>query len=222
LLSLNKVMPVFFFVYNIQLMDNPEIPEKSIDYTFDPDVVLMIEFQKGDARSFEKLMRKYYPRVINFIFRYGLNRHAAEDLAQEIFLKIHQMGPGYRPKAKFQTLLYTMVRNSALNAIRNERKYAVSLDEDNEFEDGTVSQQTADDKNPSALEVMLENEMSARIRAVINELPENQRSAVLLKRYEDMSYEQIAQSLNCSVKAVKSLLNRAKETLKIKLADVLK
>ena len=183
------------------------------NYTSDPDVALMIEFQKGDARSFEKLMRKYYPRVLNFIYRYGLTRQAAEDLTQEVFLKVHQMGPSYRPNAKFQTLLYTIVRNSALNAIRNERKYAVSLDEEIEAEDEQAS---------SALEVMLDHEKSEKIKAIIHELPENQRSAVLLKRYEEMSYEEIAQSLNCSVKAVKSLLNRAKETLKIKMADILK
>jgi len=201
---------------NSQPLGNPG------DYTSDPDVILMIEFQKGDARSFEKLMRKYYPRVLNFIYRYGLNRHAAEDLTQEIFLKIHQMGPGYRPKSKFQTLLYTIVRNSALNAIRNERKYAVSLDEGIGSEEGDTYQQTMDDGKPSALEAMVEQEKSDKIQAIINELPENQRSAVFLKRYENMSYEEIAQSLNCSVKAVKSLLNRAKETLKIKMAGILK
>jgi len=181
------------------------------DYTLDPDVVLMLEFQKGDPRSFEKLMRKYYPRVINFIYRYGLNRHASEDLAQEIFLKIHQMGPSYNPKAKFQTLLYTIVRNSALNVIRNERKY-----------EGAIVKETADDRSASPLETMLDQEKAERIQAVINELPENQRSAVLLRRYEEMSYEEIAQSLNCSVKAVKSLLNRAKETLKVRLSDIQK
>jgi len=193
-------------------MVNFQINKNSQDYTFDPDVVLMLEFQKGDAPSFEKLMRKYYPRVLNFIYKYGLSRQAAEDLTQEIFLKIHQMGPSYRPQAKFQTLLYTIVRNSALNAVRNERKYAVSLDENIEL----------DDQKPSPLKAMLDHEKSDRILAIINELPENQRSAVLLKRYEKMSYEEIAQSMNCSPKAVKSLLNRAKETLKVKLADILK
>ncbi|MBF0504151.1 MAG: sigma-70 family RNA polymerase sigma factor [Candidatus Omnitrophica bacterium] len=194
--------------------------KKPEDYTTDPDVVLMLEFQNGNPRSFEVLMRKYYPRVLNFLYRYGLNRHAAEDLTQEIFLKIHQMGANYRPQAKFQTFLYTIVRNSALNAIRNERKYAVSLDEEIESEEGSMVAQQADDKSLSPLEEMLEDEKSARIQAVINELPENQRSAVFLKRYEKMSYEEIAQSLNCSPKAVKSLLNRAKETLKVKLTDI--
>lgn len=201
------------------MMDSQSF-KNSEEYTFDPDVVLMIEFQKGNPQSFEKLMRKYYPRVLNFIYRYGLNRHAAEDLAQEIFLKIHQMGPSYRPKAKFQTLLYTIVRNSALNAIRNERKYAVSLDKNIESEEGGMIQETMDDQKASPLEVMLDHEKSDRIQAIINELPENQRSAVLLRRYEDMSYEEIAQSLNCSVKAVKSLLNRAKETLKVRMIDI--
>ncbi len=201
-------------------MPDFSIFRNSADYTSDPDVVLMLEFQKGNAASFEALMRKYYPKVLNFIYRYGLTRQAAEDLTQEIFLKIHQMGPGYRPKAKFQTLLFTIVRNSALNAIRNERKYAASLDEEIESEDGSMAQQQADDKNYSPLEQMLENEKSDRIMAIINELPENQRSAVLLRRYEEMSCEEIGQSLNCSAKAVKSLLNRAKETLRVKLMDI--
>ena len=190
------------------------------DYADDPDVALMIEFQKGDAQSFEKLMKKYYPKVLNFIYRYGLNRHAAEDLTQEIFIKIYNMGSTYSPKAKFQTLLFTIVRNSALNAIRNERKYAVSLDEEIENEDGGSLQGQIDDQKPSVLDDMLGQEKADRIQAIINELPENQRSAVLLKRYEDLSYEDIAKSLNCSVMAVKSLLNRAKETLRVRLKDI--
>ena len=130
------------------------------------------------------------------------------------------MGHSYRPKAKFQTLLYTIVRNSALNAIRNERKYVISLDQNIETEEGSIFQGTMGDQKPSPLEFMLDHEKSERIRSIINELPENQRSAVLLRRYEEMSYENIAQSLNCTVKAVKSILNRAKETLKVKIVDI--
>jgi RNA polymerase sigma-70 factor (ECF subfamily) len=190
------------------------------DYTSDPDVVLMLEFQKGDKRSFDALMQKYYPKVLNFIYRYGLPREAAEDLTQEIFLKIYQMGPSYQPKAKFQTLLYTMVRNRSLNVIRDSHKYAMSLDQEVETDDGSMVHETPDEQNPTALEQMLESEKGARIKEIIHELPENQRCAVILRRYECLSYEEIAKSMNCSVMAVKSLLNRAKETLKQRLTDI--
>jgi len=96
------------------------------------------------------------------------------------------------------------------------------LDEEIGSDEGAIVKETADDRSASPLETMLDQEKAERIQAVINELPENQRSAVLLRRYEEMSYEEIAQSLNCSVKAVKSLLNRAKETLKVRLSDIQK
>ncbi len=199
-----------------------DIPSKhsSDPYLSDPDVVLMLEFQNGSAKSFEALLIKYYPRVLNFIARFGIDPHAAEDLTQEVFLKVYNYAPQYRPRAKFQTWLLTMVRNAALNAIRDQRKNAFSLDEERDTEEGTIGHQTAHPDQRNAREELIDRERAKAIQEAIDALPENQRWAVLLKRYEHMSYEEIAQTMNCSQKAVKSLLNRAKESLAVSLAKL--
>ena len=201
-------------------MDEAHLHNPSDPYLSDPDVVLMLEFQKGSARSFEALLIKYYPRVLNFIARFGIDPHTAEDLTQEVFLKVYNYAPQYRPRAKFQTWLLTMVRNAALNAVRDQRKNAFSLDEGHETEEGAMGHQTAHPDQKNAREELIDREKAKAIQEAIHALPENQRWAVLLKRYENMSYEEIAQTMNCSEKAVKSLLNRAKESLAVSLAKI--
>jgi RNA polymerase sigma-70 factor (ECF subfamily) len=189
-------------------------------YLSDPDVVLMLQFQSGSPPAFDRLLEKYYPRVLNFIGRYGVSREAAEDLAQDVFLKVHQSASSYRPRSKFQTWLFTIARNAAFNARRGKRKDQVSLQEEIASGEGRMTRQIADERQKTAPQAMLEEERRQRIQAAIESLPENQRTAVLLKRFEDMSYEQIASVMNCSVMAVKSLLNRAKEALREKLKDL--
>jgi RNA polymerase sigma-70 factor (ECF subfamily) len=194
---------------------------KQVDsFLSDPDVVLMLEFQKGSQQSFEALLIKHYPRVLNFISRYGIVRETAEDIAQEVFLKVYHSAAQYRPRAKFQTWLLTMVRNAALNALRDQRKNAFSLDEEMPSDDGGMKRQLADSSQKNAQEELIDQERAEIIQAAINGLPENQRWAVLLKRYDNMSYEEIAQTMNCSVMAVKSLLSRAKESLAGTLAKL--
>ena len=201
-------------------MENIPLFKQPDTFLSDPDVLLMLEFQKGSPKSFEILLIKYYPRVLNFICRYGLTRETAEDLAQEVFFKVHHSAVGYRPRAKFQTWLLTMVRNAALNALRDGRKNAFSLDEDVPSDEGKMARQMAHPHQKNPQEVLIDEEKAEIIQAVINGLPENQRWAVLLKRYEDMSYEEIAKTMNCSVMAVKSLLSRAKESLAVTLAKL--
>ena len=152
-----------------------------------PDVLLMLEFQKGGKASFEALTRKYYGRVFNFILRIVLRRDAAEDLTQEVFIKVYHSGDQYKPQAKFQTLVFTIAKNLALN----EDKNFLPADEE-----------------------LARDETARLVKEAIHSLPENQRIAVILRRYENFSYEEIAESLNCSTEAVKPLLSRAKETLK--------
>lgn len=199
-------------------MDNPF--KQSDPYMSDPDVALMLEFQQGSQKSFEALLIKYYPRVLNFITRYGISRETAEDLAQEVFLKVYHSAAAYRPRAKFQTWLLTMVRNAALNALRDQRKNAFSLDEETRTEEGSMARQVVHPSQKTPQEEMIHEERMRAIQSAIDSLPENQRWAVLLKRYENMSYEEIAQTMNCSVMAVKSLLSRAKESLAVSLAKL--
>ncbi len=192
--------------------------DKINPYLSDPDVHLMLEFQGGDKASFEALMHKYYPRLLNFIYRFVGNAELAEDLTQEVFLKVYRAAAGYRPESKFQTWVYTIAKNISLNELRHHRKTPLSIDEPFQSEDGPVERQVEDTQTPRADEQMLHAETAAAVRAAIDSLPENQRMAVILRRYEQFSYEEIAQTMRMSGKAVKSLLSRAKENLKNKLA----
>lgn len=164
-------------------------------YLSDPDVLLMLEFQKGDKASFEALMRKYYGRVFNFILRIVSRRDAAEDLTQEVFIKVYHAESAYVPQAKFQTWVFTIAKNLSVNECKNPI--------------------LADEK-------LFQNETVRMVKEAVHSLPENQWLAVILRRYEKFSYAEIAESLNCSTEAVKSLLSRAKETLKKKLAEYIK
>lgn len=186
------------------------------DYQDDPDVKLMLAFQRGDSKAFEELMTRNYKRVLNFVYRYLNNRQLAEDITQDVFIKIYQNVKSYKPASKFQTWAFTIARNLSLNELRRHK--TVSMSSTIETDDGDIKHQFADTKAASPAEALLDEEKSKIILRAIGELPESQRAAVLLRRYEDFSYEEIAQSLNISVQAVKSLLNRAKENLKEKLA----
>ena len=197
-------------------------PESENIYLSDPDVHLMLEFQKGNKSSFEKLMERNYKRVFNLIYRFVASHEIAEDLTQEVFIKVYHAASSYRPQAKFQTWLYQIAKNISLNELRRHKNKDVSLDETFETEDGELKREIADTRTLNPSEEMTQQETIEEIQAAIKSLPENQRMAVILRRYENLSYEDIAKAMNCSVEAVKSLLNRAKESLKEKLSRFVK
>ncbi len=192
------------------------------DYTQDPDVQLLLAFQKGDTASFETLMRKYYARILNFIYRFVNDRELAEDLTQEVFVRIYKSAASYHPRSKFQTWAFTIAKNTALNELRRPQKKDLSLEQSfgEEADQPKIHIEAQAASSPD--HNLLQQEKTVLIQKAIEELPENQRLAIILQRYEEFSYEQIAQTMNCSVKAVKSLLNRAKENLKEKLESLLK
>ena len=179
----------------------------------------MLEFQKGDKTSFEKLMERNFKKVFNLIYRFVNSQEVAEDLTQEVFLKIYKAGPTYQPQSKFLTWVYQIARNISLNELR--KKNPVSLDQTMDSEDGEYQKEYADTRTQNPFQKVSQEEIQSMIREAVASLPENQRMAVLLKRYENFSYEEIAETLDCSVKAVKSLLNRAKENLKEKLLGLM-
>lgn len=178
----------------------------------------MLALKKGDRSAFEVLMRKYYVRILNFIYRFLGNRQIAEDLTQDVFMKVYKSAFRYRPRSQFQTWLYTIAKNACLNQLRRKRTMLVSLDQTFHAGDNELQKEIADpDANPDR--ELLQKERAAMIRAAVNALPDNQRMAVILRRYENFSYAQIAATLNVTDKAVKSLLSRAKVNLKNKLAN---
>jgi RNA polymerase sigma-70 factor (ECF subfamily) len=195
-------------------------PQKSKVYLTDPDVQAMLKVQKGSKVAFEELMHKYYPRILNFIYRFVGNKNTAEDLTQEVFLRAYNSARRYKPKSKFQTWLYTIAKNIALNELRRSNRTIYSLDAPSGEGDKQIYNEIEDTEISSPDEQMLQKEKVASIRSAISNLPENQRIAVILRRYEGFSYAEIAATLNVSDKAVKSLLNRAKENLKNRLAKL--
>ncbi len=177
----------------------------------------MLELKQGDRSAFEALMRKYYPRILNFNYRFFSNRQTAEDLSQDVFMKVYKSAWRYRPRSRFQTWLYTIAKNVCLNELRRKRNLMVSLDETHPAGESEMRKEIADPGDDPG-RAILQKEKVALIRAAINDLPENQKIAVILKRYEHFSYAQIAATLNVTDKAVKSLLSRAKINLKHRLA----
>ena len=179
----------------------------------DADVDLMLRFRAGDVSAFEQLMHKHQKSVINTIYRFIGNRAEAEELAQEVFLKIYNSAPNYKPKAKFSTWLYKIVTNLCLNEIRRKRVETVSLDDLAENPSDLI------DARQTSPDIALEkNTLIALIKRAVESLPEKQRMALILREYDGLSYKEIAEAMGCSVASVQSRLQRAKVTLKGKLA----
>jgi RNA polymerase sigma-70 factor (ECF subfamily) len=156
--------------------------------------------------------------VVNFLNRMVRNQATAEDLAQEVFLRVYRSREKYAPSAKFTTWLFRIATNLALNSIRDYRHHQldVSIDVAPDEEDGRTFELRAREKNID--QQMLENDRAATIRRAVDALPDKQRAAVLLHKYEEMDYGQISKVLDCTESALKSLLFRAYETLRVQLA----
>jgi RNA polymerase sigma-70 factor, ECF subfamily len=183
------------------------------------DVQLMLEVKAGDDSSFELLLRKYRTPLVNFLHRMTKDSATAEDLAQEVFLRVYRARQKYAPSAKFTTWLFRIATNLALNSIRDRRyrQMEVSIDAPAE-EDQTPFEIPA--RETPADQSLVERDRAALIRRAVESLPEKQRAAVLLHKYEEMDYVEIARVLDCSESALKSLLFRAYETLRIELAPL--
>lgn len=192
-----------------------------MDFILDEDVKLMLKFKEGDKAGFEALLDKYQSPIINFIYRFIGDKQEAEDLAQEVFLRVYRSSKSYTPKAKFSTWIYIIAKNLVLNELRRRKTHqASSLDEMVSCEETELPKQIPSPK-PSALMELEIQDLIGAVRNAIGALPENQKTAVILRRYEGFSYAEIAGIMGCSVSAVKSLLNRAKEALKDKLRNFL-
>jgi RNA polymerase sigma-70 factor (ECF subfamily) len=186
------------------------------------DVQLMLDVKAGDATSFELLLCKYRKPVINFLYRMVRNRTAAEDLAQEVFLRVYRARGEYAPSAKFTTWLFRIATNLALNAVRDTRyqQMEVSIDQPVAGEESDQPAVSVADERPGIEQELMQRDRAAFIRRAIESLPEKQRAAVLLHKYQELDYDEIAKILRCSESALKSLLFRAYETLRVQLAPL--
>ena len=188
------------------------------------DVQLMLDVKAGDERSFELLLQRYRTPLVNFLYRMVRAREEAEDLAQEVFLRVYRARKDYVPSAKFTTWLFRIATNLALNSVRDNRhqRMEVSLDAPVtvDAEDGDEKPLDIAEKNPNIEQYMVEEARKKMIRHAIDKLPEKQRAAVLLHKYQELDYGDIAKILECSESALKSLLFRAYETLRVELAPL--
>jgi RNA polymerase sigma-70 factor (ECF subfamily) len=190
------------------------------------DVQLMLDVKAGDEVSFELLLHRYRTPLVHFLYRMVRDQASAEDLAQEVFLRVYRAREQYEPSAKFTTWMFRIATNLALNAKRDGRYRLLEV---SIGERGETSGET-DTGHPASVEVAdaqpgIESELIARdrtamIRRAIEALPEKQRAAVLLHKYQEMDYDEIAKVLQCSESALKSLLFRAYETLRVQLAPL--
>jgi RNA polymerase sigma-70 factor (ECF subfamily) len=182
------------------------------------DAQLMLQVKEGDAGSFELLLNKYRRPVVNYLNRMVRNKAVAEELAQEAFLRVYRARGSYEPAAKFTTWLFRIATHLALNSLRdNKHQYRQQSVEADGFEGQPL--QLADQRANREEQLVAEARLAA-VRTAVAKLPEKQRAAVLLHKYEGMDYAQIAGALGCSVSAVKSLLYRAYETLRASLVDL--
>jgi RNA polymerase sigma-70 factor (ECF subfamily) len=184
----------------------------------DPDAVLMLRVKRGDRAAFADLVEKYKQPVLNFIYRTLRDETEAEDLAQNVFLQVYKSRSRYRRTAKFSTWLFTIARNVCLNELRRRSRHPAESIEETHADNEDQPQRQYEDKSQMAPpEKLLHGELAQKIEEALAELPENQRSAILLCRQDELSYEEIAGVLACSLSATKSLIHRSRETLKEKL-----
>ena len=189
----------------------------------DPDAALMLRVKQGDTEAFAELVDKYKQPVTNVAARMLRDPIEAEDLAQNVFIQVYKSAGRYRVASKFSTWLFTIVRNLCLNEIRRRSRHpADSMDAGHPEQEDKPWHQFEDKKSAAPPESLLRGELEAKIEEALAELPENQRMAMVLCRQDELSYEQIAEVLECSLPATKSLIHRARETLKEKLKPYLK
>jgi len=186
------------------------------------DAEIMLKVKAGDDAAFEYLVQKYRRPMVSFMYRMAHNAAVAEDLAQEVFLRVYRSRGNYEASAKFTTWLYRIATNLGMNHARDTRhqrpENSVSLDEPDEETGRTLD---LADGTPTAEERILRRERLAAIRQKVEALPERQRLAVVMHKYQQMDYKQIAEVLKLSESATKSLLFRAYETLREQLKEFL-
>src|SRR6266581_916245 len=184
------------------------------------DAEVMLRVKAGDDAAFDYLLQKYRRPMQNFMYRMARNPAVAEELAQEVFLRIYRSREKYEASAKFTTWLYRIATNLAANHARDTRherpENTVSIDEPDEESGRTLD---VPDRTPSAEENLVRRERLAAIRQRVQALPERQRMAVVMHKYQQMDYRQIAEILKLSESAIKSLLFRAYETLREQLKE---
>ena len=195
----------------------PGPPVEDSGYLHDPDVQLMLRAKQGDDGAFTQLVKAYQDRLTNIFYHMLQSQEAAEDLAQDVFLRIYRARHGYLPTARFSTWLFRIANNLAINSRRAKgRRKEINLAGSESGPLGVrPTEQLALEKSGLMPTRQLDrSELQVVVQQAMEQLNERQRMAVLLHKYEDMSYEDIAEAMDLTTTAVKSLLSRARENLR--------
>ncbi|MGA2711643.1 MAG: RNA polymerase sigma factor [Bryobacteraceae bacterium] len=184
----------------------------------DLDTQLMIRVQADDDSSFGMLLNRNRSTVVNYLHRMVANRAVAEELAQDVFVRVYRSRRTYEPTARFSTWLYRIATNVALNHFRDEKRSQndVSLD----VQDAAHARRETSDQAPLIEDRLVREVVLAQIRRAVRSLPAKQRAAVIMHKYEEMDYARIAKVLGCTPSAVKALMFRAYETLRMRLQSL--
>ncbi|MFT3913171.1 MAG: RNA polymerase sigma factor [Anaeromyxobacteraceae bacterium] len=174
----------------------------------DPDAALFLAFQRGDAAAFRTLYERHARAMVAFCFHHVRDAARAEELAQDVFVKLHRARDSYRPTARFKTFLYRIAANHCLNELRRGEWRAQAADRA-AGQDGPSDPDTLPSGNAAPDASAEAAKLEAAVRALLDRLPEKQRTAFVLARFEGLSYHEIADVLETTVAAVKSLVHRA-------------
>jgi RNA polymerase sigma-70 factor (ECF subfamily) len=199
------------------MSDDSSPPSDSAARAAEQDLAWMSRIKVGDTEALRELIEAHQHRVIGTVAKMLGDETDAEDIAQQVFVRIWRSAPRYQPTAKFTTWLFKITRNLVFNELRRRRRHAsFSLDRTID-DDGERPMHTADHTSKAPDSALLDEEMQTAIQTAIDELPEVQRMAIVLRRYDDISYEEIGEILDLSVPAVKSVIFRARAELRQKL-----
>jgi RNA polymerase sigma-70 factor (ECF subfamily) len=178
----------------------------------EPEIGWMVRIREGDMEAFRLLVEMHQARVIGTISKMLGSDAESEDLAQQVFIRVWKSAPRYQPTAKFTTWLFRITRNLVFNELRRKRHFA---------DQSEVIAEPIERAEKEPDRVLLDGELQNAIQEAINQLPESQRMAIILRRFEEMPYEEIAKVMSTSVPAVKSILFRARAELRERLEKYL-
>ncbi len=193
------------------------------EYADDIDLQLMARVKAGDDEAFNILMQRHEKTVVNLVYRFTGNKEIAQDLAQEVFLRIYRASGRFEARAKFFTYLYKVTLNLCRNQrAKAQRRQTTSLNSPRRGAGGSeLPERELEDPIGSAEEQVSRLELASMVREAVDSLPDQQREAVVLQRFHGLAYEEIAEALNLSIPAVKSRIHRAKLHLKETLSPYL-
>jgi RNA polymerase sigma-70 factor (ECF subfamily) len=187
----------------------------------DPDAQLMVAFQQGNGAAFEQLLDKYHKPIVNFIYKFVNNHAEAEELAQEVFIRIYRARKGYEPRARFAAWIYRIAVNVSLKESSRKRRMRFWNHNHRSHEGQPLAMAEPRDLKPDAERRLMATELGEVVRQAIRSLPRNERLAIVLRRYEDLSYREIAEVMNCTEAAIKTYIHRGKLHLRDRILPYL-